>query len=135
MMITANLLLLDTSTSAKRFLPRYLSSENSTNFNNYVNWNLTFIFKSIIFFVILLALLMVIIFIMHILHIKDYQSYHLAIYLLILSPLPAILILMASFLNCNKNYLWAQAIIGPLKYGVFIIIFSPSIFLLFIFFM
>lgn len=95
--------LLGTASSAKRFLSEYLSENDDTDSSDYIRWNLKFIARSVTIFLSLLTAFFLLMIALHLFQLKHIGSYHLAVYLLFITPLCALSTLIASYLECNNN--------------------------------
>lgn len=101
----STLILLGTATNSKRFLNIYMREHDTANQSDYIHWNLNLIARSSIIFVLSLAGLLAGMIVLHVFNVQDIREYHLAIYMLFLSPLAAIYLLIISYIQCNNKVL------------------------------
>lgn len=102
--IAATVMLLGTNVSARRFLARYLQIHHAAKVSHYVGWNLKIVSISAILALVVTLFMTLILFLLHAYHIKALDDYHLAVYLLWITPLVALTILLASYLLCANHY-------------------------------
>lgn len=102
--IATTVMLLGTNVSARRFLARYLQIHHTKQISNYVGWNFKLISISAIIALFFTLLMTFILFLLHSHGIKALDDYHLAIYMLWITPLTAMTLLLSSYLLCANHY-------------------------------
>lgn len=122
------MVLLGTATAAKRFLSYYLHIHQEQNIFNYIRWNLRLIYLSSIIFTIFLAALISVMLILHVFNIKNITTYHIAFYLLFLTPFGAFAILLSSYLQCNENIFLYNFFTNGGRFFVYIILIAAAIY-------
>ncbi len=128
----SSLILVGTGTSAKRFLAKYIEMNVKDSIRDYIKWNIGLISKTSSFFLSLLLGIFVFILGAHIMNIKQIDTYHMAVYVLFFAPIGAVVSLLASFLQSNKNSYLAQllmTVLPPVFVGValFVVVYSQII--------
>ena len=102
----SSLMLLGTATTSKRFLSAYLQKHNEATQLDYVRWNLRLIAKSFIFFMSCLIVLVIVMMLLHVFSYKEFTGYHIAVYMVFLSPLYAVASLLIIYTECGDNVYW-----------------------------
>lgn len=126
--VCSSLALLGTATASKRFLSHFLHVHEELNLAHFVQWNMRVIRISFCITISIAVLSYVIMQILHIWHIKDIRTYHLAIYMLWVTPISAMFTLLNSYLLCADAIL-SYKFIQSMKYAVGIILFLMMVFL------
>ena len=101
--VASMILLFGTGATAQRFLAYYLKLKQEKIIYDYVSWNLKLILRITLLFLLIFIGLIGVIVILHLYQVKSLDSYHLALYLLLLAPLNALSILFANYLMSNNN--------------------------------
>ncbi len=101
--LVSSFLLLGSGTASKRFLSRYLFSRDNASAEQYMLWSLKIFLLSSFIFMIFLMLLFIVMLLLHLGHIYSVKEYHIAVYLLFLTPFGALALLLNSFLQSNNN--------------------------------
>ncbi|RUR09885.1 oligosaccharide flippase family protein [Legionella sp. km772] len=102
--LTSSLALLGTNSSTVRFISSYLQDKRTLKLKSFIEWNVKLVRYS---FFICLLIGGLSIGIMHVLHWwnwKDITSYHLAIYMLWVTPVASTFMLLGSYLLCAEYY-------------------------------
>jgi O-antigen/teichoic acid export membrane protein len=90
LILSATVTLLGTNSSVHRFFSSYLRDKDHVQVSQYLQWNLRFIFRAFIVCVAFGILLFLAMGLLHKLGIKDFATYHLAVYMLWVAPLAAL---------------------------------------------
>jgi O-antigen/teichoic acid export membrane protein len=131
MVLVGTLTLLGTATSSKKFFAKYLVSEVDRDASSrFVTWNLRLMVVSFCFLFALLAGLAIVLVVLHLFDVKRLETYHLAFYMLWLAPIFALIVLLGSYLRCNKNIYWSNFLMGAGFYFFGLIVFVPAIYFL-----
>lgn len=101
--LVSSLLLLGVGAASKRFLSRYLYANEHASAEEYMIWCLRLLLISSSIFIILLMALVVTMILLHVFNLQGISNYHIAIYLLFLTPFGAFSLLLISFLQANNN--------------------------------
>lgn len=123
------LTLAGTTASAKRFLALYIKTENTTKVSNYLRWNLRLVTYTFSLSLGIALIFWCLIFIFDWLGIKDLGSYHLFVYILLGTPLLALILLLSGYLACNQHIVIAYICRNLMKYVLLIICLSIAVFL------
>lgn len=91
-------MLLGTDISANRFFSTYLHREQQKKVSAYLHWNLVFISRAFLISIVLGLTLFFIMTFFHHMGWKDFASYHLAVYMLWITPLAGMTFLYYSYL-------------------------------------
>lgn len=107
--ITAVVALLGTGTSAKRFLGKYLRSDESANVSGFLRWNTRLVARSFALCVALGVVSLLVMTGLHAFGLKDIDSYHLTAHMLWVAPAAACVLLLASYLLCVEHPVASEA--------------------------
>ena len=115
--------LFGTNVSAKRFLAKYLQVHKKSMATNYIVWNINLIRKTFSITLILALLSFALMVLLHFLGVQEINQYHLAIYMLWISPFAAIATLLETYLLCNNHILLPTFFADILRYIILLVVF------------
>jgi O-antigen/teichoic acid export membrane protein len=92
--VAGSMVLLGTDDAVFRFFSKYHNENDGVKAAAYLRWNLRFVAKTIAIFFVIILVAVLLIWLLDYFHIKSMQSYHLAIYALIFTPLAAIAVFL-----------------------------------------
>jgi O-antigen/teichoic acid export membrane protein len=102
--LSASITLLGTNDATHHFFSKNIHEQKIDQAFSYLQWNFYFIFRAFIVCVMLGFLLFIVMSLLNYFHVKDFASYHLAIYMLWIAPASALVMLFFSFLvGVGKN--------------------------------
>ncbi len=116
LMVAASLTLLGSDISAKRFLSQYLSRQDASSAVQFIAWNLKLLWRCSAAVIIILLLFIVALYQFHLQQDSWFETHHLVIHILWLTPLLSVSVLLTSFLLCNQNYYLSGLTGRVLKY-------------------
>jgi len=131
--IISSVAILGTNSAAIRFLSYYIDHGHQENVYNFIHWNMRVIRVPFMICIILAMATFCLMSGMHIWNIKEIRSYHIAVYMLIISPLYSLVILFGSYLFCLNHgllNLFIQSIVYllfALFFALFILFFNIEV--------
>lgn len=97
------LLLAGTNSSSVKYLSSFLDAKDYNRVNLFIGWNLKLIIRTFAVSVVIFVLFYITLLILHIISLKNFTSYHYAVYAFWLAPFSAFYILLASYILSFKK--------------------------------
>ncbi len=114
--IFSALSLLGTTTSAQRFLKKYLNKKNKKHAHQFVQWNIKVLIHTFSIILLLTFIAMMILLSLKLFKLDILNNLHLAVFMLWITPLSGSIILFGAYLACNDKPILAFFLRNFTKY-------------------